>query len=89
MSTINPLARPSTGSLRPQDIPGTGIEEHGEPGLGTLLRHLTDLLDEGSDTDQKNQLRSLRYGAAQIERIFSGSRQTALQDSAAASRKAS
>jgi serine/threonine protein kinase len=40
-------------------------------------------------TDLKNYLRSLRYGAAQIDRIFSGSRQTALQDSVAASRKAS
>jgi hypothetical protein len=42
-----------------------------------------------SYTDQKNHLRSLRYGAAQIDRIFSGLRQTALQDSAAASRRAS
>ena len=40
-------------------------------------------------TDLKNYLRSLRYGAAQIDRIFSGSMQTALQASVAASRKAS
>jgi transposase len=41
------------------------------------------------NTDQKSYLRSLRYGAAQIVRIFSGSRQTALQATAAASRSAS
>ena len=42
----------------------------------------------GSNTEQKNYLRSARYGAAQIVRIFSGSRQTALQASTAASCKA-
>ena len=40
-------------------------------------------------TDRKSYLRSDRYGAAQIDRIFSGSRQTALQATAAASRRAS
>jgi hypothetical protein len=40
-------------------------------------------------TDQKNHLRSVRYGAAQTERIFSGSRQTFRHDSVAASSKAS
>jgi hypothetical protein len=39
-------------------------------------------------TEQKSYLRSARYGAAQIVRIFCGSRQTALQASAAASCKA-
>jgi uncharacterized protein len=43
----------------------------------------------GTNTDQKSYLRSLRYGAAQIVRIFSGSRQTALQATTAASRRAS
>ncbi len=47
------------------------------------------LPEVGTHTDQKNYLRSLRYGAAQIVRIFSGSRQTALQATAAASRSAS
>jgi len=37
-----------------------------------------------SYTDQKSYLRSLRYGAAQTVRIFSGSRQTARQASVAA-----
>src|SRR5262249_62089662 len=35
-----------------------------------------------ASTDQKSHPRSLRYGAAQIVRIFSGSRQTALQATA-------
>src|SRR4051794_36793286 len=39
-----------------------------------------------SYTDQKSYLLSARYGAAQIVRILSGSRQTALQASVAASR---
>ena len=42
-----------------------------------------------TDTELKSYLRSDRYGAAQIDRIFSGSRQTALQASAAPSRSAS
>src|SRR4051794_15351840 len=44
---------------------------------------------KSSITERTSYLRSDRYGAAQIERIFSGSRQTALQDSAAASRNSS
>ena len=48
----------------------------------------TARIDRTRYTDLKNYLRSLRYGAAQIDRIFSGSMQTALQASVAASRKA-
>jgi hypothetical protein len=47
-----------------------------------------DRLLNPTNTEQKNHPRSVRYGAAQIVRIFSGSRQTALQASAAASCKA-
>src|SRR5262249_30180375 len=48
-----------------------------------------ELHNRSTYTEQKSYLRSARYGAAQIVRIFSGSRQTALQASVAASRSAS
>ena len=66
-----------------------GTEAGGE--TATLMREdeVQEKYDRTTHTDQKSYLRSLRYGAAQIVRIFSGSRQTALQATAAASRRAS
>ena len=65
------------------------IELVSEP-LRSLADRLARLpLQDRSNTDRKNYLRSARYGAAQMDRTFSGSRQALHQASVAASKRAS
>ncbi len=52
-------------------------------------RNVLEYLIACHNTDRKSYMRSVRYGAAQMGRIFSGARQTCRQASVAASGRAS
>jgi hypothetical protein len=93
-STWQMTLKLDTPNLVPPAVQWTLLDKDPVPGFGARVKKMQgykkqlERVDDEAYTEQKNHPRSVRYGAAQIVRIFSGSRQTALQASAAASCKA-